>query len=276
MINATGNRMTQEIARQSQMAARIADKQIQVSTGKRLQRPSDDPLVSLRTTNLKRVQANDSARASNINLGIALTAQADVQMRTMSNLLARTKELAIAGATASLSPADRVSIAAEINVLADEIDALALARSPTGQPLFATGGNLAIRFDEAAVFAPVPTRAELFETSGIAISQRMRNAASAITTADSVQINAGLTSIEGAINHAADMTAKVGLNAARLDRLQESHASRAIRVSEERSKLEGTDLSAAIAELNGMTLTLEAAQAAFARINRRTLMDFLG
>jgi flagellar hook-associated protein 3 FlgL len=275
MINATGNRMTQEIARQSGMAARIADKQAQVSTGKRLQRASDDPVASSRISNLRRVQANDAARASNINLGITMAAQADGQMRTMSDLLARTKELTIAGASASLSPADRVSIAAEINVMADEIDAMTLAKSPTGQPLFAPGNNLVIRFDDDAMFAPVPTRSEVFETGGVAISQIMRDAASAISANDTAQINAGLTSVDGAINHTADMTAKIGLNAARLDRLQESRALRAISVSEERSKLEDTDLSSAIAELNGMTLTLEAAQAAFARINRRTLMDFL-
>lgn len=276
MINATGNRMTQEIARQSRLAASITEKQVQVSTGKRLQRASDDPLATSRLANLKRAQANDTARASNINLGITLTGQADVQMRTMSDLLARTKELAIAGANASLSPADRTSIAAEINVMADEIDAMALVKSPTGQRLFSTGGSLAIRFDDDAIFAPVPTRAEVFETGGVAISQIMRDAASAISANDTAQINAGLTSVEGAINHAADTAAKIGLNAARLDRLQESRAFRAISVSEERSKLEDTDLSSAIAELNGMTLTLEAAQAAFARINRRTLMDFLG
>lgn len=276
MINATGNRMTQEIARQSRLAASITEKQVQVSTGKRLQRASDDPLATSRLANLKRAQANDTARASNINLGITLTGQADVQMRTMSDLLARTKELTIAGANASLSPADRTSIAAEINVMADEIDAMALVKSPTGQRLFSTGGSLAIRFDDDAIFAPVPTRAEVFETGGVAISQIMRDAASAISANDTAQINAGLTSVESAINHAADTAAKIGLNAARLDRLQESRAFRAISVSEERSKLEDTDLSSAIAELNGMTLTLEAAQAAFARINRRTLMDFLG
>jgi flagellar hook-associated protein 3 FlgL len=40
--------------------------------------------------------------------------------------------------------------------------------------------------------------------------------------------------------------------------------------------LEDTDLTQAIATLNAQTLTLDAAQAAFARINRRTLMDILG
>lgn len=276
MINATGNRMTREIARQSRMASNIAAKQAQISTGKRLQRGSDDPVATSRLANLKRAQANDAARASNINLAITMTAQADGQMRTMSGLLARAKELTIAGASASLSPANRSSVAAEISGMADEIDAIMLARSPTGQPLFAAGAGLAIRFDDDVVFAPVPTRAEIFQAGGTPISQIVRVAASAISAGDAAQISAGMTAVDGAIDHAADMAAKIGLNAARLDRLQESHALRAISISEVRSRLEDTDLGSAIAELNGMTLTLEAAQAAFARINRRTLMDFLG
>jgi flagellar hook-associated protein 3 FlgL len=40
--------------------------------------------------------------------------------------------------------------------------------------------------------------------------------------------------------------------------------------------LEDTDLTAAIARLNAQQLTLDAAQAAFARINRRSLFDLLG
>ena len=275
MINATGNRMTQEIARQSRLAGQIANKQAQVSTGRRLQRASDDPVATSRLANLKRAQANDTARAANINLGITLAAQADGQMRTLSDLLARTKELTIAGASASLSPADRATIATEIVVMADEIDAMALVKSPTGDPLFATGSSLAIRFDDNSVFAPVPTRAEIFEIGGTPVSQNMRDAASAISAGNGAATSASLAAVDTAINHIADVSAKIGLNAARLDRLQESRALRAISISEERSNLQDTDLSSAIAELNGMTLTLEAAQAAFARINRRTLLDFL-
>lgn len=275
MINATGNRMTQEIARQSRMASNIAAKQAQVSTGKRLQRASDDPVASSRITNLKRAQANDAARAMNINMGVTHTAQADGQMRTMSDLLARTKVLIIAGASSGLSPADRVGIAAEINQMAEDIDAMALVKSSTGEALFSNGSSLNIRFDDDTVFAPVPTRAEIFEVGSTAISQIMRDAATAISTGNVTQTNISLTAVDGAINHAADMAAKIGLNAARLDRLQDTRASRAISLSEERSALEDTDLSTAIAELNAMTLTLEAAQAAFARINRRSLMEIL-
>jgi len=276
MINGTGNRMTQEIARQARMAGNIALKQAQVSTGKRLQRASDDPVAMARTAELKRAQSNDVARAANINIGVTLAAQADTQLKTMSDLLARAKELTVAGANGGLSAADRTTMAAEISAMADEIDAIASTTSVTGQALFAPNSNIAIRFDDTTAFAPVPGRDEIFAPAGMSISQSMRDAALAISSGNSGNIGVSLTAINDAVNHSADMQAKVGLNAARIDRLRETGAQRAISLSEERSRLEDTDLSSAIAELNGMTLTLEAAQAAFARINRRTLMDFLG
>jgi flagellar hook-associated protein 3 FlgL len=45
MINSTGNRLTMEIRRQSNLAQQIARTQIEVSTGRRIQSASDDPVV---------------------------------------------------------------------------------------------------------------------------------------------------------------------------------------------------------------------------------------
>ncbi len=275
MINATGNRMTQEIARQSRLASQIGIKQSQVSTGKRIQRASDDPVATSRIAELNRVQTNDSARGRNISLGITLASQADGELRNVSNLVARAQELAVAGSSSSLSSDSRVTIALELRAIADEIDAASAVKSPTGEALFPNNTANAIRFDDDVAFAPVGTRQEIFETGGVAISQIMRDAATAIEAGDIAATGVSLTAIGASVNHVATAQAEIGINAARLDRIQDRAAQRAITVTEERSKLEDTDLTTAIAELNGMTLTLEAAQAAFARINRRTLMDFL-
>lgn len=267
--------MTQEVSRQARLAAQIAAKQTQISSGKRLQRASDDPAAAARITDLTRTQTNDNARARNISLGISMAAQADGQLRNMSNLLARTRELTISAASAGLSASDRTTMSREIVSMADEIEAMAAVKSPLGEALFPDGNANPIRFDDAIAFAPVPSRQAIFETGGVAISHIMRDTANAIAAGDMPLIGAALTALSGAVNHAADAQAEIGINAARLDRIQEYTAQREISLSEELSKLADTDLSTAIAELNGMTLTLEAAQGAFARINRRTLMDFL-
>lgn len=272
MINATGNRMTREIARQSRLAHDIATTQVQVSSGKRLTRASDDPVASARIGALRTAQANDLAWKANVDLGRNLTAQADGALRTASDLLARARELGVAGASQALAPIDRAAIATELTALADELDSLVATRSSLGEPLFAAASARAIRFDSDTLFAPVPTRAALFDSGGQSAAQHVRDAAGAIAAGGAV----ALAALDGAIDQMATAQAQIGINAARLDRLAESHASRAIDISAERATLEDTDLTSAIARLNAQTITLEAAQAAFARINRRTLFDILG
>lgn len=276
MINATGNRMTREIARQSRLAQDIAQTQIQVSTGKRIQRTSDDVVASSRIATLRTAQANTAAWTGNIELARSLTTQADGTLKSASDLLGRAKELGLAGANQTLSPTDRAAIATELSSLADEMDALALTQSSLGEPLFAIGAARVMRFDSDALFAPVPTRAALFESGSQSAAQHIRNAATAVNGGNGAAISASLVALDGAIDQTATAQAQIGINAARLDRLTELQAERGISNKAEHSALEDTDLSTAIAKLNSQTITLEAAQAAFARINRRTLFEILG
>jgi flagellar hook-associated protein 3 FlgL len=272
MINATGNRMSREIARQSRLAQDVAQTQIQISTGRRIQRASDDPVASARITALRTAQANDAAWGVNISQAQNLTAQADGVLKGVSNLLSRSRELVTAGANGALAPADRSAIATELTALADEIDALASGQSALGAPLFSNSTASVMRFDADSDFAPVPSRAAIFGISGSTIGQQVRDAATAVGATAS----ASLSAIDAAIDQMATAQAQIGINAARLDRLSELQAERGIARAAERSGLEDTDLSSAIAKLNSQTITLEAAQAAFARINRRTLFDILG
>lgn len=273
MINATGNRMTREIARQARLAQDIAQTQIRVSTGRRIQRASDDPVAANRVAALRTAQANAGAWLANVQRGQSLTAQADGVLKTASDLLGRAKELALAGGNAALSTADRASLAAELTALADAMDNLSATSTAYSEPLFSNGTPRTMRFDGDVLFAPIPSRAALFDSNGQSAGQHIRNAAGAVATGNLAGV---LTALDGAIDQMATAQAQIGLNASRLDRLADLHVERGISQSAERSDLEDTDLSSAIATLNAQTITLEAAQAAFARINRRTLFDIMG
>ena len=275
MINATGNRMTAEIQRQSVLARAISDTQIQISSGKRIQRASDDPSASARLANLRQSRANDDAWSANISLAASLTAQADTTMKSASDLILRAKELLIAGASGSASVSDRTSMALELRDIAAELDQYQATTAATGERLFAGTNAFSMRLDKDLTMTPVPARAELFDVAGVNISQMVRDAATALDAGNAAQIGNALTAMNSGISHLADAAAKIGLKAARIDRLNESHLARAIDMETERSSLEDTNLSQAIAQLNAQTITLEAAQAAFARINRRTLFDIL-
>ncbi len=276
MINSTGNRLTMEIRRQSNLAQQIARTQIEVSTGRRIQTASDDPVAAARVATIRQAQSDDAVWKSNLSLGSSLAAQADGVLQTVSERLARAQELIVAGANQSLSPSDRGSIGLELRGIADEIDSLAATRSSLGEPLFATDQPRPIRFGESTVFAPVPARGDIFEIGGTTISDLVRTAATSVEAGNAGQISSSLTAIKDSVVQIADANADVGVRGARIDRLGETLATRGIEYASERSGLEDTDLSEAIARLNAQTITLQAAQAAFARINRQTLFDILG
>jgi flagellar hook-associated protein 3 FlgL len=275
MINAIGNRMTREITRQQKLADQIERTQIQISSGKRLQRMSDDPVSARRIATIGTSQASITAWNSNINTATALVSQADTALKSVSNLITRAREITLTAANDTTSPADRATIAAELDAIAEEIDNLAATRDSNGEPVFASGAARVMRFDGDISFAPVPAAADVFVIAGNSLSTGIRDAATAVAAGNKPAMGAALTALDTAIGHVADRRAVIGLSAGRLERIGDGLAARDITLKEERSSVEDTDLTVAIAELNAQDLTLGAAQAAFARINRQTLFDIL-
>ncbi|MBB6426303.1 flagellin [Sphingopyxis sp. JAI128] len=275
MINAVGNRMTREIARQQKLADALERTQIQISGGKKLLRMSDDPVAARRIATIGTAQASMTAWSANVNSASALVSQADGVMKSASDLMARARELTLAAASDTANPADRATIAAELGTIADQLDALAATRDSNGEPVFAAGPARVMRFDSDLSFAPVPSAADVFVVGGNSLSTGIRDAAAAVAANDKAGMNASLGELDTAINHVADEHAKIGLAGGRLDRIGDGLAARGITLKDERSVVEDTNLEEAIAQLHAQDLTLQAAQAAFAKINRQTLFDIL-
>jgi flagellar hook-associated protein 3 FlgL len=276
MINPAGNRMSLEIRRQSDLSHEIARLQVEISTGKRLQQPSDDPVASARVANIRRVQADDAAWGRTIELGSSLASQADTVLRAVAGRMARAQELTIAGASATASPSDKATIAIELRSISAELDSLAQSETSQGGKLFSTSSALKMRFGEDAVFAPVPSRDDVFGPAAASLSSIVSEAANALVSGNNARIGASVTAVASGTDRIANAAGDIGIRAARIDTLRESHQARGIDFAAERSGLEDTDLSEAIAKVNSHLTTLEAAQAAFARINRRTLFQILG
>jgi flagellar hook-associated protein 3 FlgL len=275
MINAVGNRMTREIGRQQKLAEQLERTQIQISSGKRLQRMSDDAVSARRISTIGTMQASMTSWAANINSAQAQVSQADTVLRSVGSLLTRAQELTLSATSDTVNPADRATIAAELSAIADELDGLAATRDSNGEPLFAAGTARVIRFDSDVSFAPVPSAADVFVMGGNALSTGLRDAASAVASGDAAAMGASITALTASVGHVADQNAALGLSGGRLERIGDALKVRGIAIADERSAIEDTDLSVAIAQLNAQDLTLSAAQAAFAKINRQTLFDIL-
>jgi flagellar hook-associated protein 3 FlgL len=275
-INAAGNRTTAEIARQARLAQDIARTQVSISSGKRLRVASDDPVAAERVGQIARTQSDSTSWSGNLALGASLAAQADGVLADLSDRMVHAREIMVAGASGTASPADRTTYAKELRSIAADVADLRAMRTPTGQALFATANAPRLRVDKDVVLAPVDSAANVFENGGTALTVDLTEAAAALESGDATRIQIALARLGTCIDHVADAGADQGLRAARIDKLTDRLVVRDIDLAAERSGLEDTDLTTAIARLNAQQLTLDAAQAAFARINRRSLFDILG
>lgn len=275
MINAVGNRLTREITRQSRLADAVEQAQIQISTGQRIQNRSDDPLAFDRAASIDRDNLASASWERNVDFASARVAQADGVLRSAADLMTRAGELLVA-AGGAVNAVDRDTIAAELSGLADELAGLAATGTPTGEPLFLPGTNGRVaRFDSNITFAPVPGRDTAMALGGRSMAVIVADAANAVRAGGAGSIAAARTETTAGLAHVADQRAQVGVAGSRLERIGDTLAERDTERAAERSVLMDTNLSEAIARLNAQNLTLEAAQAAFARINRQTLFDLL-
>lgn len=280
MISGTRYRLTLEINRQLELAQQIAHAQAQISTGKRLQAPSDDPVAAARIAQLGITQTDQAAWSGNLANAAALSASADTTLGTVENALQRAHELMVSAANGTLSGEDRTTIALELRSIAEEISTLQVSRDSRGNDLFPAAAAVRIPVGNGLTLAAVGTRDEVFLVDTGAGPRNMAaivaDAADALDANDPAAIGQSLDDVNAAVSHAAIEHGKQGARGNRIDQLSEGLAERDLQLKEERSGLEDTDVTAVVARLQAKQLTLEAAQAVFARVNRNTLFDLLG
>ena len=95
-----------------------------LSSGKRINRASDDPASSGPIARLNAKVLSLSEAISNGAEGKILTQTADSGLSSINNILARIRELAIQGGSTTLTTADRNTLQVEIDTYLTEIDAL--------------------------------------------------------------------------------------------------------------------------------------------------------
>ncbi len=110
--------------------------QQQLSTGRRILNPSDDPVAAARALEVTQSLAANKAQAETRNNVKSAIGIADAQLQSATDLLARVRELSVQAGNAALSAPDRRSIALELRQRFDELVAIANARDGIGNSLF--------------------------------------------------------------------------------------------------------------------------------------------
>jgi flagellar hook-associated protein 3 FlgL len=275
---------------------RLADLQAQMTSGKRITKPSDDPNGTFSALQFRAENARFTQWSRNADDGLSRMAVADAQLQSMTQGVTRAKALVIQGqSTATNGPLEREAIAKEVDALRNGL-MLSANFTYLGRPIFGGTTAGASAFDSATgayVGDTVPvTRtagpsstvrvdvngAEAFTTDGTtngatlfqvltSISDHLRNNPAALA-GDSANLDAVVGSMSTA-------QAQIGAATNRLQTLKSVADGQKLNLAQSIAGVEETDLTKTIVELSTQQTSYQAALKATANIVQPSLMDFL-
>lgn len=132
----------------------LVNLQDNLTAGKRVVRPSDDPTAAANAeralNRISRIASDQRALESQRNA----IAQAESTLGQVTDVMQRFRELVVSAGNGVNSAAERKSIAIELQGLRDQVFALANTKDTNGQPLFAALGSALAPFVGPAASAP--------------------------------------------------------------------------------------------------------------------------
>ena len=274
---------------QSQMRS-IADAQRRISSGKRVEHPSDDPIAAAGI-----LQSSSGLRAleqyrSNLEAGQHRLSMEDSVLDQLTNTLSRAKELGVSQATDTASTSTRLATREEVVQLRGFVEDLANTQF-NGRYIF--GGQYSDIPPFQAVVDPLkpPTGSAKIEIGAGLQADTNHNAQEVFIDSDAVDaldalatamanddvpgIEAALIRVDDAFQVIQETIGDLGGRMSRLDVGVTNLDSLEITLQTFRSDLADADLAEAVTDLVNRQGTLEAAMVANSRILNMTLANYL-
>ena len=278
----------------------ISHTQEQIASGKRILKPSDDPTGSTRIMSLSETERITNQYQSNvIHLRNRLEAEEAV-MASSGDVIQRINELTIQSLNDTNSANDRAANAKEVRQLTEELVGLANRKDGSGEYLFAGNKGAQKPFDDngAGVYSyqgdqgqrrirVAPDRTIANGTNGLDTFMKIPTGSGGYESifntlyslASDLEADAPdpstLDQLQQGLDHFLNLRADVGARQNALDSQESTNATMLIQLKQTRSDIEDVDIIDAAARLSQQTLTFQAAQQAFVRVQGLSLFNFL-
>jgi flagellar hook-associated protein 3 FlgL len=260
----------------SSLRSRQAELTGQISSGSKINAPSDDPVAAARLTRISAQASRTADYRSTIDSVRADLQLSEGSLAQASDLMVRAKELALQGATGSLTADDRKTLANEVATLQAQFVSTANARGNRGY-LFSgnrtdtatLAGNGDFQGDDSeheveispgVTTAVSVTGSEAFTTAGgvdaFATLSALRQA---LESDDADGVAATLGNLESSRAQIVRVQAKTGLIMNRLDSADEALSVTALELDRRRSEVGDVDPFSALSELSQLSTTLQQA-----------------
>ena len=280
----------------------LVDSQVRLTSGKRVQRGSDDPTDAARgeraLASLARLDATARAVSASRN-AMQLT---DSALGDAANDLQRARELMVAAGNGTYSDGERAAIAVELKGIRDQLLATANRGDGSGGYLFGGQGSASqpfvdsptgVRFDGVRGAAQVSTgeglpiavdgdytwmratgAGSVFDTLDQAINDL--NTASRTPAAIAASNAQQLGGLDASLDRLQSVRAQVGGVLNRLESIDGRVAEARVNSETERSVATDLDFTEAISDFQNRQAGYDAALKSYAMVQRMTLFQYIG
>jgi len=258
-----------------------------VSTGKRINKLSDDPVGLTQALNARSAISNIEQMQRNISLGNSWLASSESALTQVEDIISDTKVLCIQMANATIGSAERLSAAGTVQNMLDEIISLAntnvagsyiFSGSKTDTTPFSDNGTYNGNSNAFTVKIGKDATVEVGSDGDAVfgdIFTTMADLKTALITNDVGGIQDAMSNLDG---HFDDISAKisdVGSKMNRMDVKEKIFQDLNFANTDRLSKIEDADLAEAIMELKARELAYQAALASSAKVMTLTLIDYM-
>jgi flagellin-like hook-associated protein FlgL len=259
---------------QSRLSRDIARLETSIATGQALTRPSEAPEQWAELSEVSRRRADIVAVMTPIATGQARAREADRWLGSVSDMLGRARELAVAaGGTPG---GGRDALVAELTAMRDDLSARFGQLGGDGQTILETGEPLLISLGDGRTTRVAPRVDEVNQIpSGGTLIGALDAAIAAAASGSPADVATAITALEEATGHVANEQARQGIRLFRLEEAEVILRDTDVDLTERQSELRDTDIAAAITQIQTLAVQRDAARAMLSRTASQTLFDYL-
>jgi flagellar hook-associated protein 3 FlgL len=269
------------------------DAQYKVTTGKRINRLSDDPAAIEPLVSMRSLKASMDQYNSNLKVASNTFAASENAFSEVATILNRVNQLAISGGTATASSTQRQAMADEIKSLRERIISLGNTKAANGDYIF-SGTNLDVKpfQDNGTVVTFQGDTMNRFIESGpgerinltLANSKqafmdsitRLDALQTALTMGDQATLNGPmLTDLKSSQDAFNQLRGEIGMKTQSLQATKTNFERRSLDLTQGISDLEEVDLSQAITDMKKAETAYQAALQVTSIGSKLSLMDFI-
>lgn len=287
-------------ARIGELQSSLGRTSLQISSGRRMLAPSDDPVAAARALEVSQSKAINAQFASNREYAMSSLSAVESALNSVTSLLQDVKDIVIAAGNPTQSDRDRAYQASELRGRLADLLGLANSRDAAGDYLFSgfqTGtaafaettpgvytyqgdaGQRMIQVDASRQIAVAVTGDAVFQGGGVDMFQAISDLVALLETPGTAGLATGLATanqnLGAALDNVLGLRASVGAGMQAVDFFAVAGEERDIHYGQVLSELQDLDYAEALTRLSQQQIMLEAAQKSFVKTSSLSLFNFI-